>query len=488
MSLQIEQKPLYRTMPVGQDIIFSISESNIVANKFRVKFVAEIFVSNSLSGTFNVLSKVGTLKVIPNNKGVGIFSLEPMLQSYVKPQNEGTNFDGVFFSTFKGTAFSKDNAHPIHLIDEYSCNENNFKYFGLKFNVEYFDSATSSSLQTLSTPILSRQYMIFNGVINFDAVLKSTNGNYGYELNQEKLVFNDFYGSLGKFLSNAPLVQYAKLTDYGTISFFNHMNTGTYSFQVGTDNVTINMVKKFKIFLYNTAGNSIGGFEIECNTSNGGFQFANDDSLTRVMYLGAFPANFDGAGNSFWNNNKANTSYYTLQAFDDVDEAISQIYTVNIIGNSCKGFESVRLTWLNQYGTWDYYTFRKKSVKSLQTNRTSYTQERGTWNEDKYRIRGYKGGKKNFRVNTKQMLTVNTDFLVEDEAVWFENLINSTEVYILNGYDADINDTRYGITNKYVEPVSVKTSNYIRKTKANDKLIQYTFELEKTHNKKAHSV
>jgi hypothetical protein len=127
-------------------------------------------------------------------------------------------------------------------------------------------------------------------------------------------------------------------------------------------------------------------------------------------------------------------------------------------------------------------------VRSLQTNRTSYTQQSGTWNENKFRIRGYKGGKKNFRVNTKQLISINTDFINEDEAIWFENLINSTEVYLLNGYDGTLSDNNFGIINKYVEPVTVMTSSYTRKTKANDKLIQYTFELEKTHNKKAHSV
>ncbi len=487
MSLVIEQRPLYRTMPVGQDIIFAVSENNIVANKFRVKFVAEMFVANSLSGTFQPQSKTSTLKVTPNNKGVGIFSLQPFLESYVSPQYEGTEFDGVFFSTYKGNAFTQNEEHPIHLIDKYSCNRNNFRYFGIIFNVEYYDTATDNNLQT-GVATLSRQYMVFNGIIDFDAVLQSTNGYYGFNLNKDKSVLNNYYGTLGKFLSNAPLVQYAKLTDYGTISFLNWLNISSYSFAVGTTNATLNMVKQIQVRLFNNLGNQMGAFNVLCTTANGGFEYNNDDSVTRVMYFGCFPANFDGAGYSIWNNFKANTSYYTLVAFDDEDEAISQTYTVNIIGNSCKGFESIRLTWLNSFGTWDYYTFKKKSVKSLQTNRTSYTQQSGTWNESKYKIRGYKGGKKNFRVNTKQLISINTDFVDESEAVWFENLINSTDVYMLNGYDGGTSDTNFGITNKYVEPVTVTTSSYTRKTKANDKLIQYTFQLEKTHNKKSHSV
>ena len=44
------------------------------------------------------------------------------------------------------------------------------------------------------------------------------------------------------------------------------------------------------------------------------------------------------------------------------------------------------------------------------------------------------------------------------------------------------------MVNKYVEPVTVTTSSYTRKTKANDKLIQYTFEVEKSKTQRTQSV
>tara|TARA_R110000744_G_scaffold3133_2_gene12136 strand:+ start:639 stop:2099 length:1461 start_codon:yes stop_codon:yes gene_type:complete len=484
----IEQRPLYNTLPVGQDIIFTVSDNTIVANNLRVKFTAQVFIADDVSNVYQSTSLAATLKVTPNNKGVGIFSLTSILESYVRPQEEGVNFDDVIFSTFKGTSFTENTPHPIHLIDKYACNKNNTKYFGVSFNIEYYNSAVSTSVISFAKPILTDQYLIFNGVLDYDAVLKLSNNNYGYNLNQDKLVFNDFYGELGKFISNAPIEQYAKLTDYGTLSFFNFLNTSTNSFQVGTDDATINMVKYILISLYNSSGTLLGtAIQVDSTVANGGFNNNNDNSQTRLMFFGAFPANLDG-WSAMWDTHKANVSYYTVQAFDDQDEAISQPYKINIIGNSCKGFESIRLTWINQWGTWDYYTFKKKSIKSLQTNRTSYTQLGGTWNDRTFRINGYKGGKKNFRVNTKQLITINTDFINESESVWFENLINSTEVYLLNPYDTDISDARYGIINKYVEPITVTSSNYIRKTKANDKLIQYTFQLEKTHNKRTHSV
>ena len=73
------------------------------------------------------------------------------------------------------------------------------------------------------------------------------------------------------------------------------------------------------------------------------------------------------------------------------------------------------------------------------------------------------------------------------EGHWFEELINSPEVYILNGYETE--SAPYdSITNKYVEPVTLTTSSFTRKTIANDKLMQYTIEVEKSKNRRTQSV
>ena len=96
----IEQQPLYNTMPVGQDIIFAVSDDTIVANNLRVKFTAQVFIANDVSSVYQTTSLAATLKVTPNNKGVGIFSLTSILESYVSPQEEGVNFDNVFTTTY----------------------------------------------------------------------------------------------------------------------------------------------------------------------------------------------------------------------------------------------------------------------------------------------------------------------------------------------------------------------------------------------------
>ena len=81
---------------------------------------------------------------------------------------------------------------------------------------------------------------------------------------------------------------------------------------------------------------------------------------------------------------------------------------------------------------------------------------------------------------------MNTDFVTEDFNIMFEELTNSPEVYILKGYQERLNNT--DTLNRYVTPVTLKTSSFTRKTIANDKLIQYTFEVEKSRTLRTQSI
>jgi len=126
-----------------------------------------------------------------------------------------------------------------------------------------------------------------------------------------------------------------------------------------------------------------------------------------------------------------------------------------------------------------------KSTKSITSNRTTYTQMSGTWNESSFKIAGYKGGKKNFRVNSTEKIKLNTDFVTEAEGVWFEQLINSPEVYVLDSFQTDQN---LSSLNNYVQSATITNSSYTRKTIANDRLMQYSFEIEKSKMKRTQAV
>ena len=225
---------------------------------------------------------------------------------------------------------------------------------------------------------------------------------------------------------------------------------------------------------YSSTGSLLGTEETPLNL------ITSTDLRFHLGYLGCFPANLQNWNSTFKTLVTAGTiqgGYYTVQAFDNTDQARSKEYTINVNCPDLRNYESIRLAWLNQWGAWDYYTFTKKSSRTLSTKGSTYTQLKGTWNEAAFNLTGYRGGKKAFRVNATEKIKMNTDFVSEADSEWFEELINSPEVYMLEGFQTD---TAFALLNTYVTPVRLTTSSYTRKTIANDKLMQYTFEVEKS--------
>ena len=458
MAVTIAQKPLYNILPIGQQVMFSVSEDTIVATMFKVKFVAEVHVSNEPI-IINSSTPIGTFKTTPNNAGVGIFDLRPVLETFVSPDNLGSTSGGG--STYKTSAVP----HPIHLIDKYSRNTNSMKHFFVRFKVEYATDSTAS-VGTPDNDVDSLLYTMFNGVLQYDDVLTLSQGNYGYNLDTA-----NFYPlpSQAKFLSNAPTTQYARLTDYGTFPFLNFVPYG-------------DKVSSIDLTYYWDGGSS--SETIDQTNANGGADTDTNNGTKNLLYFGGFPANLQNTSTVFAAAIVSGLTHYTIRS-QDAFGALGATYTINIICPNERGYEGIRLTWINQWGVWDYYTFNMKSTRTVTTNRTSYTQLGGTWNESTFKISGYKGGKKNFRVNSTEKIKLNTDFVTEAEGVWLEELINSNEVYIVNGFSTDVSNT---ITNKYIEPVVLTTSSFVRKTIANDKLMQYTIELEKSKMQRTQSV
>ena len=474
MPVAIEQKPYYGAnsspfgaAPVGQQLIFTISDggAGYLTSHYNVKYLAEVHVSDETINLSNQDALVATFKTTPNNAGVGIFDLRSILETFVKSDNLGWT-DGTDGSEYKGQDFSAVR-HPIHIIDKYARGMDSVRQFAIQFKAEGALSATDPVSVISGSATNSDQFTFFNGVLQRENYLTLSGNNYGYDLETAGLYTAATpQGDIrNKFLTNAPTTQYANVNDYGTFAFLNFLPS------------SVDKVTDIKISYYpeENAGGTLQATDTLTNILANGGAGAIGNATTRIQYFGIFPGNLQNYSTNF---NASTTMSYTVQAFDGAT-AQTDPYIINVNCPIIKGFESIRLCWLNQWGAWDYYTFKMKSVRSTSTNRTTYTQMSGSWNDSTFKIDGYKGGRKNFRVNATERITINTDFINEAEAVWFEELINSPEVYVLNGYDSTETAPYNTITNKYVEPILLTTSNYIRKTVANDKLIQYTFELEK---------
>jgi len=463
MATLIEQKPLYTQLPVGQEVIFVVSNNTIVATQTNVRFIADVYISDTIPSSVTTTSiPTATFKTTPNNAGVGIFDFKQVVENYVSADNMAYNS-----SEYKGVSTTNNTPHPIHLIDKYSRNKKAARWLTIQFKTQYTD-ANGDVVTPEALFAVSVDYQMFNGYLKYTDELSIFNNDFGFSLGNFNLS-----SPTDRFLTNAPATQYANLEDYGTVAFL-------------APNAVLGYIK---LIYKNSAGGQIGTEDVDRLGSNGAY---NSPYSTRIyqqlMYFGCFPANLQNWSSTFQALVTAGTiqgGSIVVQAFDVSNDEISKEYTININCPNTKGFESIRLCWLNQWGVWDYYTFTQKSVRSVSTKGSTYEQLAGTWNEAAYRVDSYKGGKKAFRVNATEKITMNSDFVSENENDMFEELINSPEVYILDGYQPD---AATSALNQYVIPVRLTTSSFTKKTVANDKLIQYTFEVEKSKTLRTQSV
>ena len=476
MATTIEQRPLFTYLAAGQEIIFTVANDIIVTNVLnsRVKFVAEVRVSGDQAPNPSSSSQViGTFKTTPNNAARGIFDFRPIIENFVKSDNMARSN-----STFK-TAANTELITPIHLIDKFSGNNNNFKYFTVKFKIEYFNG---TSLVTTTGPN-SPTFKVWNGYIKYDDEIAIGNGTqanwFGYNLTAFNLT-----DSTKRFLTNAPDTQFANIEDYGTLSMLNIASV--YKDPTGglLPGVRYVVFRYYDINDVQLDADTVGVTDV----NDGGFNFSQQlTANNQLTYLGAFPGNLRGWSTKF-NANIKDISYYTISVqkyTGAVADIASRTYRININCPTLKGYAPIRLCWLNQWGAWDYYTFTMKSIKKTKAKGTTYRQLAGSWNSEVYKMDAFKGGKKAFRVNATEMITMNTDFVNESESEWFEELINSPEVYILEGYRVTLSNSSLNTT---VTPVRLSTSSYTKKTVANDKLMQYTFEVEKSKTLRTQSV
>ena len=476
----IEQSPLYTTLPVGQEIIFVVSNDDAVAFQTKVKFIAEVHIATEQPNLSVSTDVIATFKTTPNNAGVGIFDFRTIIENYVSADNMATNN-----TSYKGSTTSETERHPLHIIDKFSKTNNTVRYMAIQFAVEFLGATDSAGNQddnivrrAVGTAVNSNSFILFNGYLKYTDTFVSTllSNNFGYDLSSFEPAQTFPAANTRKFLTNAPTQLYANIEDYGTLSFLQ------------TTTTLWDNVDKVVFTYYNSSGVSIGNESVTKNFINGAADSWSAVSKKLLLHLGCYPANLRNWSSTFQNlvtNNTIQGGYYTIELQNSSNIAATQKYTINVNCPNERQYESIRLCWLNQWGVWDYYTFTLKSIRTINTEGSEYTQLQGTWNQRHYHLDSYKGGKKPFRRNATEKISINTDYITADNNVLFEELMNSPEIYLLDGFQTD---ATYSVLNNYVTPVRVTNKSFVKKTVANDKLIQYKFEIEKSLTFRTQSV
>jgi hypothetical protein len=150
--------------------------------------------------------------------------------------------------------------------------------------------------------------------------------------------------------------------------------------------------------------------------------------------------------------------------------SLSKGIRFNVVCN--QKYPNVRIKWKNRFGQFDWFDFNMVNRQAFQVNRSQYQPQIGTWNSNTLTYKPYDSSIVNYLVDTKQSISVNTNWVDEDYNEIFKQLLVSDEIYWIN--DPENYVPQYsGFT-----PITIKTDSIQFKTGVVDKVIQYGFDFD----------
>lgn len=403
-------------------------------------------------------SAVATFKQTPNPAGVGIFDVSQILQSYmsnayVETTGKAAPTPGaairyrVRYGTQSGTSATVWNGYS-----NYKVALNGYKDFSdlnwlqagqyiTAMDQTPCEGAGQSPYE--SCPIAEVKY------------LTSYPGTKDY---------SDING-----IPNKPVY----ITDYHTLSFANFHQESWAAADINNKSPWTVIIK-----YYNAAGTNYetrgyfltaaNGMPVRTNCTSADW-LMNDDRL--IGTVGAGPVNLQSAGLwpvtepasyrvELWSKN-CNIPADCNDITDVIDTSgcLWAVESFELV-TDCSKFEPVQLSFLNEFGVRDYFTFTKRNTYNETTARNNYFRDAGTWSATSYSINPYERGTQTFNSTVKNSMTVSTDWINDDVSLWLEKLFTSPEAKaFVNGEWVAINIT---------------TSSYEQKTVArNNKLYRY---------------
>jgi hypothetical protein len=305
------------------------------------------------------------------------------------------------------------------LTDLAQVNTSNVMYFACDFFTQY----TSGSTFVTGSHLKSATYKALDGYQLFPEAIG------------EQIQNNDFW----PFMTDGPTTQSVTLSDTGL--------AGIYVGQVG---VSAPEIPASLVYTSNIGSASINLSSYTSSTSSSGQIYQYPIAPSEV----GFPITGSGL------------TYYTITARGAVLPSVSnKKITYNVV--CATKYPNVRVKFKNRFGQFDYFNFNMVSRQSFNTERRTYQPQLGTWGSSTLSYQPYNSSTLNYISDSKQAISVQTDWVSQDYNDIFKQLLVSDEIYWI--YDAG-----YGYEN--LRPITISTDSITFKTGVVDKLIQYGFD------------
>ena len=175
------------------------------------------------------------------------------------------------------------------------------------------------------------------------------------------------------------------------------------------------------------------------------------------------PVGWSNLVNSFTSSN--NVDYIAcFIGTEDGTELVTE-YRLFKYDRSCSIYDSKLFLFKNSLGAWDFWTFTQDTKETKSIVRNEYKQEipfGNFWSNGGYYYRGqniYSG-----KIN--ENYTANTNWISEIEYKYLSELMESSDVYLIDKYD--------GQYNPYPIPIIITDTNYEIKTSIRDQIFNLT--------------
>ena len=152
----------------------------------------------------------------------------------------------------------------------------------------------------------------------------------------------------------------------------------------------------------------------------------------------------------------------------------SEIVQYKMIGEECLN-NPINFLFMNRNGIWDTYTFSKKSVKRYGVNKKTYNQQK-TLNTQIWNRQSYDSSETVFFGQAEEFLTVDSNYVQQNDSIIIEELLMSPYVYIIE--DNWLPATNQEYIYPYLIPCTVQNKEVKVLEQKYQRLFQYTIELK----------
>ena len=172
------------------------------------------------------------------------------------------------------------------------------------------------------------------------------------------------------------------------------------------------------------------------------------------------------------------STWYKIQLLDTFDNVIDE----RKFYPTCEiKYAPVQLAYISRYGTWNYATFFKRSEETIDVTKEEYRTITGKVTDGEYGYGLHNPVYKKYNTNGKRRLTINSGFVEENFKEVMEQIMLSEYVLAVTQDKSTVvksgSTYNYDINNGAVA-VNITTTNLTKQKEVNERLINYTLDIE----------